>query len=283
MVTLEMLVGPFSPPWERMQSPPGHKTVPMGDKGLPESLIFSVTTFSKSAFWVPEGLSTSFRWHFPLPFVLFPLLIPLSLCFSFLCPYLFHYHILPRNSECTVVTAPLPSLCETCSFWATIAHLGWMTNRWERLASYPADVGPGRFLRVIDVQPSYHVVAKSPINTIFSPPYPFFLVPKQSPIKNRLKKQISMYTCEYKAHLWIRAPQTMYKGLVPGTDCPGGQWTEDRVPPPSLARFLKSWNWCLNRPLQRASLKGQSLSIWITFSIFPIFFFLHVQAFMELY
>ena len=61
MVTLEMLVGPFSPPWERMQSPPGHKTVPVGDKGLPESLIFSVTTFSKSAFWVPEGLSTSFR------------------------------------------------------------------------------------------------------------------------------------------------------------------------------------------------------------------------------
>lgn len=79
MVTLEMLVGPFSPPWERVLSPPGHKTIPLGDKGLSESLIFSVTTFIKSAFWVPEGLSISFQGNFPLPFVLFPLLIPLSL------------------------------------------------------------------------------------------------------------------------------------------------------------------------------------------------------------
>lgn len=82
MVTLEMLVGPFSPPWERVLSPPGHKTIPLGDKGLPESLIFSVTTFIKSAFWVPEGLSISFQGNFPLPFVLFPLLIPLSLSAS---------------------------------------------------------------------------------------------------------------------------------------------------------------------------------------------------------
>ena len=82
MVTLEMLVGPFSPPWERVLSPPGHKTIPLGDKGLPESLIFSVITFVKSAFWVPEGLSISFQGNFPLPFVLFPLLIPLSLSAS---------------------------------------------------------------------------------------------------------------------------------------------------------------------------------------------------------
>ena len=53
-----------------------------GWQGFAWSLIFSVPAFSKSAFWVPEGLSTSFQWHFPLLFVLFPLLIPLSLSAS---------------------------------------------------------------------------------------------------------------------------------------------------------------------------------------------------------
>ena len=65
----------------------------------------------------------------------------------------------------------------------------------------------------------------------------------------------------------------MYKGLVPGTDCPGGQWTEDRVPPPSLAPVLKSWNWCLNRPLQEGQFE-RTVALHLNHFFYLSYFFL---------
>ena len=113
---------------QKEEKDPGPLQLPVGDKRLPEPLV-SVSPRLVSLLSRPlKASAPSFGQYFLPPICPFPSLdISLSPFFvlSYLCPLLFLCHIFPRESECPAATASILSAYETCSFWATMAHLGW--------------------------------------------------------------------------------------------------------------------------------------------------------------
>ena len=115
------------------------RSFPVGDKRPPEPLVSESLRLASLTSRSLGASVPSFRQCFPLPLVLFPLLI--SLYFSFLCPLLLPSYPSERGDvgqlqhhSCQLVR-PAPSGRQRLTLTGD-------RQRWERLVSHRADLGP---------------------------------------------------------------------------------------------------------------------------------------------
>ena len=243
---------------------------------------YSATIFGKFAFLSLRDLSTLIRATLSPPLCSFPLstfsvLLPLS--FSWNLPtsvsvLSFFSPILLRESGHQAAAASLHSACEAVFPLAGSGSPWCVTSRDGRGSPHSIQMSARHalpdltFMRVIEVQTSYLVVAVSPTVPIFSPLFPATM--RSSP-GNGLKWQISLYWC---MHRWVSAfgfrsqrqhTTVWFLGLI--TSVRSGQDARSSIGP-----FWKHTGWYLNRYPQGMGWKvNLSLSLFQSFlSLLPL-------------